>query len=94
MWKNIKHDRIGKIGVSRSPAQVRSAAQLGGAAGEAAGSLDIEKGGALTENLRDLYVYIALCLVHANPNSDSAAVGEVLGLLGGIRALWPPLVRK
>ena len=49
------------------------------------GSLGIE-GGALTQNLRDLYLYMTGCLVHANLNSDSAAVGEVPGLLGEFRA--------
>ena len=56
--------------------------------------LDIEKGGALTQNLGDPYEYMTRRLVHANLNSDSAAVGEVLGLLGEIRAAGPPLVRK
>jgi flagellar secretion chaperone FliS len=55
---------------------------------ELRGSLDIEKGGALTQNLGDLYDYMTCCWVHANLNSDSAEVGEVLGLLGEIRAAW------
>jgi len=58
---------------------------------ERRGSLDIEKGGALTQNLGDLYEYMTRCVVHANLNSDSAAVGEVLRLLRGIRAAWAPL---
>jgi flagellar secretion chaperone FliS len=50
--------------------------------------LDIEKGGALKENLSGLYEDMTRRLVRASLNSDSAAVGEVLGLLGEIRAAW------
>jgi flagellar secretion chaperone FliS len=39
------------------------------------GCLDIEKGGALTKNLSDLYEYMTRRLVHPNLNSDCAAVG-------------------
>jgi flagellar secretion chaperone FliS len=45
----------------------------------------------LTQNLGDLYVYMTRRLVHANLNSDFAAVGELLGLLGEIRAAGAPI---
>jgi flagellar biosynthetic protein FliS len=84
-------------GASHAPQERPSAAQLGGTAGETAWQLGIEKGGALTQKLSDLYEYMTRCLVHANLHSDSAAVGEVPGLLGEIRAhraaigsqVWP-----
>jgi flagellin-specific chaperone FliS len=55
-------------------------------AGEAAWQLGHREGGALTQYLSDLYEYSTCRLVHANLHGDSAAVGKVLGLLGGIRA--------
>jgi flagellar biosynthetic protein FliS len=61
---------------------------------ELRGSLDIEKGGALTQNLGDLHEYMTRCLVHANLNSDSASVDEVLGCSGKFAPPGPPLVRK
>lgn len=55
---------------------------------ELRGSLDLHKGGTLAQNLSDLYEYMTRRLVHANVNSDAAAVTEVLGLLGEIRSAW------
>ena len=55
---------------------------------ELRGSLDLHKGGALAQNLSDLYEYMTRRLVHANVNNDATAVTEVLGLLGEIRAAW------
>lgn len=56
--------------------------------GELRGSLDMQKGGSLARNLGDLYEYMARRLIHANLNSDSAAVAEVQSLLGEIRGAW------
>ena len=55
---------------------------------ELRGSLDLKNGGALAQNLSDLYEYMARRLLHANLNNDRAAIGEVLGLLGDIREAW------
>ncbi len=55
---------------------------------ELRGSLDLSKGGSLAQNLSDLYEYMSRRLVHANVSNDTAAVTEVLGLLGEIRAAW------
>lgn len=55
---------------------------------ELRGSLDLQKGGQLAQNLSDLYEYMSRRLVHANANNDAAAIAEVLGLLGEIRAAW------
>lgn len=55
---------------------------------ELRGSLDINNGGSLAQNLSDLYEYMTRRLVHANLNNDTGAVSEVLGLLGDIRAAW------
>ena len=55
---------------------------------ELRGSLDLQKGGPLAQNLSDLYEYMTRRLMHANLNSDATAVTEVLGLLGEIRSAW------
>ncbi len=55
---------------------------------ELRGSLNLQQGGALAQNLSDLYDYMARRLVHANLNSDAAAVKEVSGLLKEIRDAW------
>jgi flagellar protein FliS len=56
--------------------------------GELRGSLDLDKGGALARNLSDLYDYMARRLLYANVNNDTAALGEVLSLIGEIRDAW------
>lgn len=55
---------------------------------ELRGSLNLQDGGALAQNLSDLYDYMARRLIHANLNSDAAAVAEVLSLLEEIRGAW------
>lgn len=55
---------------------------------ELRGSLDLEKGGELAQNLSDLYEYMTRRLIHANLNGDVRAVTEVLSLLGEIRSAW------
>ena len=55
---------------------------------ELRGSLDLQKGGPLAQNLSNLYEYMTRRLMHANLNSDAAAVAEVAGLLGEIRSAW------
>lgn len=64
---------------------------------ELRGSLDMQKGGSLAQNLSDLYEYMTRRLIHANLNSDETAVAEVLGLLSEIRGAWAaigPAVRQ
>lgn len=55
---------------------------------ELRGSLDLAKGGALAQNLSDLYEYMTRRLIQANLSSDAAAVTEVHSLLGEIRGAW------
>jgi flagellar protein FliS len=55
---------------------------------ELRGSLDLQKGGALAQNLSDLYDYMARRVVYANLNNDKAAISEVLTLIGEIREAW------
>jgi flagellar protein FliS len=55
---------------------------------ELRGSLDLQKGGPLAQNLSDLYEYMTRRLMLANLNSDPAPVAEVMSLLGEIRSAW------
>lgn len=64
---------------------------------ELRGSLDMQKGGPLAQNLSELYGYMTRRLIHSNLNGDAAAVTEVLSLLGEIRGAWAaigPQVRQ
>jgi flagellar protein FliS len=55
---------------------------------ELRGSLDLIRGGALAQNLSDLYEYIAKQLLLANVRDDAAPLNEALSLLGEIRSAW------
>ena len=45
-------------------------------------------GGALTENLRTLYGYVALRLTHANLHNDAQALDECVKLIEPVRSAW------
>ena len=51
-------------------------------------NLDTERGGAIAENLAQLYAYIARRLVEANANNDLAILDEVSALLTEIKQGW------
>ena len=55
---------------------------------ELRGSLNIERGGPLAQNLNDLYDYMQRRLLLANANSDARLLSEVMGLLAEIRSAW------
>ena len=55
---------------------------------ELRGSLDLIRGGALAQNLNDLYDYITRRLLLANVRDDARGLNEALSLLGEIRAAW------
>lgn len=64
---------------------------------ELRGSLDMQKGGPLAQNLSELYDYMIRRLLLANAMSDAGCVAEVSGLLAEIRTAWSvigPEVRK
>jgi flagellar secretion chaperone FliS len=56
--------------------------------GELNGSLDLEKGGDVAKNLRGLYEYMMLRLVHAHANNDLAAFEEIATHLRKLKTGW------
>lgn|SRR5665213_993325 len=55
---------------------------------ELRGSLNLAQGGALAQNLSDLYDYMLRQLLRANVDSDLKCVKEVASLMGEIRGAW------
>jgi flagellar protein FliS len=55
--------------------------------------LDLERGGALAANLRDLYLFVYKTLVEANLRKDAAKIATALRLLEPVRAAWQSVVR-
>ncbi len=55
---------------------------------ELRGSLNLDQGGPVAQNLSDLYEYMIKRLLLANANSDARCITEVLSLIGEIRAAW------
>jgi flagellar protein FliS len=56
--------------------------------GELRGTLNMNEGGTLAQNLSDLYDYMIRQLVLANARSDSSCVIEVSRLLDEVRSAW------
>jgi flagellar protein FliS len=64
---------------------------------ELRGSLNMGEGGALAQNLSDLYAYMVTRIMLANSKNDVSLVAEVSSLLDEIRSAWiaiGPEVRK
>src|SRR6266436_3679649 len=56
------------------------------------GTLDMERGGAIAESLRGLYVYILARLTLANATNDAPIVAEVSKLVRDIKIGWDRIV--
>ena len=52
------------------------------------GALDHDKGGELSANLNELYMYVTRRILHANMHNDVSAIDEVWGLMNEIRQAW------
>ncbi|WP_435237077.1 flagellar export chaperone FliS [Psychromonas sp. PT13] len=59
-----------------------------GLLGELQNSLDMEKGGELSENLYGLYGYMISQVTQANIKNDVAPLAEVAGLITEIKSGW------
>jgi flagellar protein FliS len=65
--------------------------------GELRGTLNLTDGGAIAQNLSDLYDYMSRRVLRANAENNVACITEVLSLLGEIRGAWVaigPEIRK
>lgn len=56
--------------------------------GHLAGTLDMEKGGEIAQNLAALYDYIQLRITQGNLDNDRGAFLEALELIGQIESAW------
>ena len=50
--------------------------------------LNLQAGGALAQDLHELYRYVTLRLTHANLNSDDAAIAECIALIQPLHDAW------
>lgn len=56
--------------------------------------LNLEAGGELAKDLRDLYAYVSVRLTHANLQNDDAAVDECQRLLRPVQLAWKEIGAK
>jgi flagellar secretion chaperone FliS len=61
--------------------------------GQLDATLDMEKGGKISENLHNLYLYMLGRLTTANIENDAKIVIEVSNLIRTIKVGWDPLVK-
>ena len=61
--------------------------------GQLDATLDMEKGGAIAANLRNLYLYMLGRLTIANATNDARIVAEVIALVRTIKTGWDPIVK-
>jgi flagellar protein FliS len=62
--------------------------------GQLDATLNMEKGGQIAVNLRNLYRYMLERLTVANINNDPQLVAEVLVLVSKVKSGWDPLVES
>jgi flagellar protein FliS len=55
--------------------------------------LDMEKGGEISMNLRNLYTYVLQRLLYANLNNDVAALEEAEKIIGTIKDGWKEMMK-
>ena len=55
---------------------------------ELQGALDMERGGEIARNLRDLYAYCLVRLMEANMNNSAARIEEVTALFTELKRGW------
>ena len=70
-------------------AAMRKAIQL---IGQLNATLDMQRGGAISVNLRALYEYMLVQLTLANAHNDTRIVGEIARLVRTIKAGWDQIV--
>jgi flagellar protein FliS len=78
-------ERNGRGDVSKKAQLLTQCMQI---IGELRGSLNLSEGGALAQNLSDLYEYMLRQLLRANAENDLERIREVGALLSEIRGAW------
>lgn len=58
------------------------------------GSLNVQKGGEIAQNLHNLYFYCNTRLLLANMNMDNALIDEVIKILSGLRSAYAEIIEK
>jgi len=58
------------------------------------GSLNVEKGGELAQNLHKLYLYCSTRLLQANLKMDTALIDEVIKILASFRTSFDEISKK
>ncbi len=61
--------------------------------GQLDATLDMDKGGQIAANLRNLYLYMLARLTTANLNNDPGIVAEVANLVRNIKTGWDQIVK-
>jgi flagellar protein FliS len=69
-------------------------AKVNGLMGELAGSLDLERGEGIAQNLLALYSYMMTRLTLANLNNDVVIIDEISDLTREIKAGWDEVVAQ
>ena len=69
-------------------------AKVNGLLGELAGSLDMERGEGIAQNLLSLYSYMMARLTLANLNNDVPIIDEIANLVREIKSGWDEVVTQ
>jgi flagellar protein FliS len=92
---------LGQIAVAKGALERQAVAIKGAAIGKTIAlidelniSLDMQQGGDIAFNLRNLYDYMVRRLVEANMRNDAAILEEVAGLLREIKSAWDSVVGR
>jgi flagellar protein FliS len=86
--ERIKDNRPVSDVIAKGTAMDRAIALIG----QLNATLDMERGGQVAENLRNLYEYMLNRLTLANATNDVGVVGEVAGLVARIKSGWDQIV--
>ncbi len=86
--ERIKDDRPLNDVIAKGNAMGKAVALIG----QLNGTLDMQRGGQIAENLRALYEYMLNRLTLANATNDVRVVAEVAGLVAEVKSGWDQIV--
>lgn len=95
---NVARGCMERIRVGREVRDVvdkgNAVTKVNGLMGELAGSLDLERGEGIAQNLLALYSYMMPRLTLANLNNDVAIIDEISNLVREIKTGWDEVVAQ